>query len=67
MWIDPVVQEMRDAADKLTREVDYDLHRFCERVREHERQFAGRLVRLGPRPLRSTPVDRTRVAKASDA
>ena len=51
MWTDPVVQEIRDAADKLAREAGYDLHVFCERIREHERNYSERLVTLGPRRL----------------
>ena len=51
MWIDPIVEEVRKAGDKLARQADYDLHRFCERIREHEKQYADRLVTLKPRPL----------------
>jgi len=51
MWNDPIVQEVREAADKLAREAGYDLHRFCERIREHERRSAKRLVTLEPRRL----------------
>lgn len=65
MWIDPVVQEVRDAADKLAREAGYDLHRFCERVQEHERRYADRLVRLGPRRLGPTPRGQARAATES--
>jgi hypothetical protein len=53
MWVDPIVQEVRDAADRLAREAGYDLHEFCERLREHERRYAARLVTLGPRRLQA--------------
>lgn len=51
MWDDPIVREVREAADKLARETSYDLHEFCRRVREHESNYADRLVTLPPRKL----------------
>ena len=54
MWIDPIVEEVREAGDKLAREAGYDLHEFCRRIREDQQQYADRLVRLPPRQLRET-------------
>jgi len=65
MWPDPIVQEVRDAGDKLAREVDYDLHRLCQRVQEHERKYADRLVRFAPRRLCTPSVARTQPATNS--
>ena len=51
MWIDPIVEEVRETGDKLAKAVDYDLHRFCERIREYEQQHPERLVSLPPRHI----------------
>ena len=51
MWDDPIVREVREAGDKLAREAGYDLHEFCERIAQHQRQYADRLVTLPPRKL----------------
>ena len=40
---DPIVEEVRRAGDKIARECGYDLHRFCERLRQTEREFADRV------------------------
>lgn len=45
MGTDPIVEEVRKAGDKLIRQADYDLHRFCQRLGEYEKQYADRLVR----------------------
>lgn len=51
MWDDPIVREVREAGDKLAREAGYDLHVFCQRIAQHQRQYADRLVTLPPRKL----------------
>jgi len=59
MWIDPIVQEVREAADRLAQEAGYDLHEFCKHIREHERKFSDRLVTLAPRRLQPRPTGPT--------
>lgn len=51
MLNDPVMEEVRQAADQLAREAGYDLSEYCRRIREHERQYADRLVTLPAQPL----------------
>ena len=51
MWNDPIIQEVREAAERMARDAGYDLHRFCERIREHQTRYADRLVTLPPRRL----------------
>lgn len=52
MWNDPIVEEVREAAEQLARDAGYDLHRLCERIRAHETQYADRLVTLPAKKLK---------------
>ncbi len=35
-WIDPIVQEVRTAREKLWKECNYDLDQFCARLRDKQ-------------------------------
>ena len=35
-WIDPVVEEVRTVREKLWKEFNYDLDRFCAKLREKQ-------------------------------
>jgi len=51
MWKDPIVEEVRNAGDKLVKEAGNNLHNFCEMLRKKEKKHLGRLVRRKPRSL----------------
>jgi len=58
---DPIVQEVRQAGERLAAEADNDVHRFFEMLRMAQAQYAEKLVR---EPIareeasgRSTPSD----------
>lgn len=56
-WIDPIVQEVRTAREKLWKESDYDLDQFCARLREkqisHSLQIVTKANLSGKRHLTS--------------
>jgi hypothetical protein len=56
VWMDPIVEEVREAGDRLARAAGYDLHEFCRQIREHQQQYADRLVNLPPRRLKDVAV-----------
>ncbi len=37
-WIDPIVQEVREAREELARQANYDLHTFFQNLRENEKK-----------------------------
>lgn len=41
---DPIMTELREIREEMAREAGYDLHTFCERLREAEKQHPERLV-----------------------
>jgi len=44
MWIDPIVQEVREAGEELARKANYDLHTFFENLRENEKKRQVKVV-----------------------
>ena len=52
-WIDPIVQEVRTAREKLWKESNYDLDQLCARLREkqisHGLQIVTKAKLLGKR------------------
>ena len=54
MWEDPIVKETRAAREELAR-FDHDLAKFCEHLRQKQREHGGRVVTREPR--RPEPVD----------
>ncbi|MCG3197278.1 MAG: hypothetical protein GHCLOJNM_01763 [bacterium] len=46
-WDDPIVEETRRAGADLFREAGSDLHTFCEKLREAEREHPERIVHPG--------------------
>ena len=51
MWIDPIVQEVRDAGEELAKQAKYDLHTFFENLRNNEKQQNHKVI------SRNSPVD----------
>jgi hypothetical protein len=51
MWIDPIVQEVRDAGAELAKQAKYDLHTFFENLRNNEKQQNHKVI------SRNSPVD----------
>lgn len=39
MWKDPIVEEVRNAGDKLVKEAGNNLHNFCEMLRKKEKNI----------------------------
>jgi hypothetical protein len=37
-WIDPIVQEVREAREELARQANYDLHTFFQNLRKDEKK-----------------------------
>ena len=48
MAIDPILKEVHALKDQLARDVDYNLHALCKRLREAEQRHPERLVSLQP-------------------
>ncbi len=43
-WIDPIVEEVRTVREKLWKECDYDLDRFCAKLREKQASHGSQVV-----------------------
>lgn len=43
-WIDPIVQEVRTAGEKLAKQADYDLHTFFQYLRKNEKKRKAKVV-----------------------
>ena len=43
-WIDPIVKEVRTVREKLWKECDYDLDRFCAKLREKQESHDLQIV-----------------------
>jgi hypothetical protein len=56
MWEDPIVKETRLAREELFARFNRDLAKFCEHLRQKEREHSGRVVTREPR--RPEPVER---------
>jgi len=53
MWIDPIVQEVRDAGVELAKQANYDLHTFFKNLRDNEKKRASKVI------SRYIPVDKS--------
>lgn len=51
MWKDPIVEEIRNAGNRIVKEAGNDLHKFCEVLRHKEKEHSDKLVRRQPQPL----------------
>ena len=38
MWQDPIVQDIRKAGEELTKQANYNLHTFFQKLRNNEKQ-----------------------------
>ena len=47
-WIDPIVEEVRNAGKQLAREAGNDFHTMCENLRKRERLHPERVVNRCP-------------------
>ena len=43
-WIDPIVQEVREAREELARQANYDLHTFFQNLRKDEKKRKTKVV-----------------------
>lgn len=43
-WIDPIVQEVREAREELARQANYDLHTFFQNLRKNEKKRKSKVV-----------------------
>lgn len=55
MWEDPIVKETRLAREELFARFNHDLAKFCEHLRQKQREHGGRVVTREPR--RPEPAD----------
>lgn len=44
MWKDPIVEETREAREKLAAEAGFDLHEMFNRYREVQKNWKGKVV-----------------------
>ena len=44
MWQDPIVQEVREAGEKLAKQANYNLHTFFQNLRKNERERDSQVV-----------------------
>jgi hypothetical protein len=44
MWVDPIVQEVRDAGGELAKKANYDLHTFFKNLRDNEKKRASKVI-----------------------
>jgi hypothetical protein len=51
---DPIVAEVRRAGEDMAREANYNLHTLCERLRQAERRYSGRLLDVPPQKKEKT-------------
>ena len=49
MWEDPIVEETREARERLSAQFGHDLAALCAFLREKEKEHPDRLVTLPPR------------------
>jgi len=43
-WVDPIVQEVRDAREELARQANYDLHTFFQNLRKNEKKRKSKVI-----------------------
>lgn len=48
-WDDPIVAEVRKAREELFAAADYDLDKFCQRLREAQAESGSEVVSRSPR------------------
>ena len=53
-WQDPIVQEVREAGEKLAKEANYDVHTFFQNLRANEKQLGCLVVSKPPKPVSSS-------------
>ncbi len=61
METDPILEEVHQMKDDSAREVGYDLHALCERLREAERAHPERMI-----SLQTVKMTRTSAATTKD-
>ena len=54
MWVDPIVQEVRDAGGELAKKANYNLHIFFKNLRDNEKKRASKVIsRYNPEKKRT--------------
>ena len=43
-WIDPIVQEVREAREELARQANYDMHTFFQNLRKDEEKRKSKVT-----------------------
>ena len=49
---DPILQEVHAMKDQVARKVRYDLHTYCEMLRQASREHPERMAPLKPSPVK---------------
>ena len=49
MWIDPIVEDVRQGREAYAAQFDYDIQAICHDIREQERLSGRKVVRLTPK------------------
>ncbi len=52
MFVDPIIEEVRQARDAYARQFEYDLEAMAEDLRKREQEHPERLVSLQPKTPR---------------
>ena len=52
---DPIVDEVREARDAIAKEVDYDIDKLAEMLKNREAKSGRTIVRLPPRAVTVVP------------
>ncbi|MBS3733747.1 MAG: hypothetical protein KGY99_02365 [Phycisphaerae bacterium] len=48
---DPIVEQTREAGQRLWKQCDQDMRRFCQSLRESERKYQDRLIQRRPKRI----------------
>jgi len=51
MHSDPILREVHRMKDESAREMDYDIHKIFQRMRENERKHPERMAGIAPQPV----------------
>ncbi len=64
MHSDPILREVNRMKDESAREMDYDIHKIFQRMRENEKKHPERMAGMTPLPV---PRDKPRTATRKTA
>jgi hypothetical protein len=48
--VDPIVDEVQKAGEKLSKQANYDLHTLCENLRNKQKKPGGKIVSFEKKP-----------------